>query len=62
MIVTKPHQSRSCVLIQTNADEAAGDVELLVQRESDRLAGSGLRAAVLDELRETITALETIPG
>src|SRR5688572_778428 len=28
----------------------------------DRLAGSGLRAAILDELRETITALEAIPG
>ena len=32
------------------------------RRLHDRLAGSGLRAAVLDELRETITALETIPG
>ena len=28
----------------------------------DRLAGSGQRAAILDELRETITALEAIPG
>ena len=32
------------------------------RRLHDRLAGAGLRAAVLDELRETITALETIPG
>jgi len=32
------------------------------RRLHDRLAGSGLRAAILDELRETITALETIPG
>ena len=32
------------------------------RRLHDRLAGAGLRAAVLDELRETITALESIPG
>jgi len=32
------------------------------RRLHDRLAGAGLRAAILDELRETITALETIPG
>ncbi|HWP72522.1 MAG TPA: HD domain-containing protein [Gemmatimonadaceae bacterium] len=32
------------------------------RRLHDRLAGAGLRAAILDELRETITALESIPG
>jgi hypothetical protein len=32
------------------------------RRLHDRLASSGLQAAILDELRETITALEAIPG